>query len=381
MMTKIKLLLLLSLPLVAQLTPPFSTTRTGATLPATCGTGNLFTKTGSDAGLYVCGPANTWTGPLGGGGGSGVSSFNTRTGAVVPAQGDYLSSQLGDFNCSAVGGVMTCTDGQVCSFNICGSPGGSTYTFVTLPVASVNTSDPIELTVSSTTPIVNGNYVSIEDASGCDAINGIFVATITGGSTFTIPVDGAACGGYVPSSATAGKNSSPDDNFFDLFVGPSFWQLIDFDAVLDGFIVATTGNASYLALSATVSTPGLVHVAEPQFSVNPNEWADLQNRVPFISASCPTGALTINGNCVLALHTTVSLGGNMLTAGDCDTPQLVTSAFARSGMVVIATPEVDPGSGSSTKSWISADDQITVEVCQAVDGTPTMTTYDIRVIP
>lgn len=51
--------------------------------------------------------------PLGGGGGGGVSSFGSppRTGAVVPAAGDYTGQQLGDFLPTQNGNTVTIGDG------------------------------------------------------------------------------------------------------------------------------------------------------------------------------------------------------------------------------------------------------------------------------
>lgn len=49
------------------------------TLPATCTVGNIYLKTGTSAGFYVCLTANTWTGPFVTSAGSGDFSSNTST--------------------------------------------------------------------------------------------------------------------------------------------------------------------------------------------------------------------------------------------------------------------------------------------------------------
>jgi len=59
-----------------RLTPPAY-----ATLPASCNIGDMVTKTGSSAGLYVCTAANTWTIMSGGGGGGGTANV-TCTGTA-----------------------------------------------------------------------------------------------------------------------------------------------------------------------------------------------------------------------------------------------------------------------------------------------------------
>jgi len=67
----------------------------GPNLPATCSTaqGQVWFKTTGGAGvqgLYSCDAPNTWV--FHGSGGAGVSSFNSRTGAVLPLVGDYTTS-------------------------------------------------------------------------------------------------------------------------------------------------------------------------------------------------------------------------------------------------------------------------------------------------
>jgi hypothetical protein len=66
-------------------------TRTGTALPSTCSVGDLFTNTSNVAGqnLYVCTAANVWTLQA-----SGVMSFDSRVGTVVPQTGDYAASQV-----------------------------------------------------------------------------------------------------------------------------------------------------------------------------------------------------------------------------------------------------------------------------------------------
>lgn len=75
-----------------------------------------------------------------------------------------------------------------------------------------------------------------------------------------------------------------------------------------------------------------------------------------------------------------TLGGNVLTAGACDTPITISIVGARSGMAVNATPEGSPGAGTFTQQWVSSNDTVTAQVCESVAGTPTSRTYDFRVI-
>lgn len=90
------LAILCHLPLRAQFTSTARHVTWGPTLPSRCSpnTGDIFFKTTATIGPYFCSAANTWTAISGGA--SGVSSFNSRTGAILPAQDDYGPTQ---FNC------------------------------------------------------------------------------------------------------------------------------------------------------------------------------------------------------------------------------------------------------------------------------------------
>lgn len=77
------------------LTLPF---QVGTALPGTCVVGQIFFNTTASAGLntFGCTSTNVWTleGDAGGSGTAGVTTFNGRNGAVVPATNDYSFAQL-----------------------------------------------------------------------------------------------------------------------------------------------------------------------------------------------------------------------------------------------------------------------------------------------
>lgn len=62
---------------------------TSGTLPANCVVGNVYLKTGASPGFYVCLATNTWTGPLGTGGGSGSLILLTTLTASSSASLDF----------------------------------------------------------------------------------------------------------------------------------------------------------------------------------------------------------------------------------------------------------------------------------------------------
>jgi len=77
--------------------------------------------------------------------------------------------------------------------------------------------------------------------------------------------------------------------------------------------------------------------------------------------------------------TSASLGGGALLAGDCAS-NTTTVTGAASGMTVVATPGTYPGDGNYWLAYVSASNTVTTKVCAVIAGTPTASTYNIRVI-
>ena len=91
-----------------------------------------------------------------------------------------------------------------------------------------------------------------------------------------------------------------------------------------------------------------------------------------LPAATGTAALVLSG-------TSGSIGGSALTAGVCaTTPVTITGATA--GMAAIATPVTYPGDSFYWRAYVSSSSTVTVTICAAVNGTPTASTYNIRVI-
>lgn len=75
-----------------------------------------------------------------------------------------------------------------------------------------------------------------------------------------------------------------------------------------------------------------------------------------------------------------SLGGNPLIAGACDSNS-ATLTGASAGMGVVATPNTYPGDGFYWVGYVSSTNNVTVKICSVVGGTPTASTYEVRVLP
>jgi len=77
--------------------------------------------------------------------------------------------------------------------------------------------------------------------------------------------------------------------------------------------------------------------------------------------------------------TTASIGGGALVAGAC-TSAATTVTGAATTMTVTTAPNTYPGDGYIWQSYVSAANTVTTKVCAIVAGTPTASTYNVRVI-
>lgn len=77
--------------------------------------------------------------------------------------------------------------------------------------------------------------------------------------------------------------------------------------------------------------------------------------------------------------TSSSIGGSALLAGACASTT-VSVTGATTAMAVSVSPVTYPGDGNFWMGYVSASNTVTVKVCAAVAGTPTASTYNVRVI-
>jgi hypothetical protein len=84
-------------------------------------------------------------------------------------------------------------------------------------------------------------------------------------------------------------------------------------------------------------------------------------------------------NCTYS-GTTADIGGSALAAGACSSGTVTITGITRS-MAVIVTPVTYPGDGSFWSGYVSAQNTVTVKVCAVVATTPTVSPYNVRVIP
>jgi hypothetical protein len=107
---------------------------------------------------------------------------------------------------------------------------------------------------------------------------------------------------------------------------------------------------------------------------------------PFsIFSTTPVANLVAGGNMVALSGVTGSIGGSALTLGQQATGPVAisgASSAVAAGATVSVTPVTsgNPGNGFIWQGYISATDTVTVQVICLVAGTPTATTYNVRVI-
>ena len=78
--------------------------------------------------------------------------------------------------------------------------------------------------------------------------------------------------------------------------------------------------------------------------------------------------------------TSGSIGGSALAPGACASASIAGFTGVKTTMVATASPNTYPGDGFVWKAYIPSNGSVTVKVCAIVAGTPTASTYNVRVI-
>lgn len=121
----------------------------------------------------------------------------------------------------------------------------------------------------------------------------------------------------------------------------------------------TTGNNGAQVMSVTPTTTNFINV-----SSNPQNFIGiLQNNAVDLGVYATT---------------TIPIGGAALLAGACTSSVSIVTGAA-SGMVATVTPSTYPGDGVTWEAYINTTNQVTTKVCAIVAGTPTASTYNVRV--
>lgn len=218
--------------------------KSGATLPATCGTGELFFNTNSVAGqnLYLCAPDNVWTQLS-----AGVNTVFGRTGSI--------SAQTGDYNFSQLTGAASTAQLPAAGGDLSGSLTAATVKSIQgKPVSATSPSSGQVLTWngsqwvgSSPAGTLGGDVSGSISAATVQAIQGHPVAAAVPAAGQVLTWNGSAWGPQNTSGGSGG-GGSPQAVIFD---GST-------TSLSDGSTVAWSACATN-AMCATWTVPGGVY--------------------------------------------------------------------------------------------------------------------------
>jgi hypothetical protein len=128
-------------------------------------------------------------------------------------------------------------------------------------------------------------------------------------------------------------------------------------------IAQSLANASHQWLNSYNAATGAFTQSQPAF-------ADISGTVA--NSQLPAASVPLSG-------TSAGLGGSAMTVGQRITAT-VTVTGATTGMVPMCSPTADPGPGFIWSAFVSSANTVTVCLTAVLAGTPTATTYAVRIL-
>lgn len=326
---------------------------------------------------------------------NGINTFGANTSAVTQ---NYLASSNLVATVAFVRQSILASQATI-PISIIG--GGGTYNFASIgtgAIFGVTTSSGAIATVSSI--VAGGSGYQVGDCLVMQGGNGDAIVYVTAVSSGAVTAATVLYGGtnysgtpqltgspLPPGSRTGNITGTLTSNATIIVPAGSFLA----GARRFGFQNNTTGNFTItVKLSNGSGGSTGTGVVLPQGTGNNTSIMIYTNGVtdlwPEVSAApnfIVANALTVAGVPVLGRYSAVSssLGGGSLTQGSCASTT-VTVTGAASGMGVNVTPVADPGGQFFWKGFVSSANTVTVSVCNGGStGTPTATTYNVRVLP
>jgi len=317
----------------------------------------------------------------------GVSSFNTRTGAVVPTEGDYTLTQLGDVT------ITTPTTGQVLKYNgtiwindTDANTGTVTSVAMSVPTGLSVTGSPITssgtlaLTYSAGYSIPTTASQSDWDTAYTNRITSLTTTGTSGAATLianvlNIPNYSPDLSGYVPNTRTLTINGTG----YDLSANRS-WSVGTVTSV-----AALTLGTSGTDLSSTVATGTTTPVitlnvptssATNRGVLSSADWTTFNNKANALSGTTNTvskftSASTIgdsnikdNGSAVTVNATAGSFGA--LQVGNYNGSILMNTTSSSGGLIFQNT-------SSSNKLWDFSSFGNDINFNESTVGYPVMT--------
>ena len=317
----------------------------------------------------------------------GVSSFNSRTGAVVPTEGDYTLTQLGDVT------ITTPTTGQVLKYN--GTIWVNGTDADTGTVTSVAISVPTGLSVAGS-PITSSGTLAVTYSAGYSipttasqanwdtAYNNRITSLTTTGTSgvatlvanvLNIPNYTTDLSGYVPNTRTLTINGTG----YDLSADRS-WNVGTVTSVA-ALTLGTSGTDLSSTVATGTTTPvitlnvptssatnrGVLSSADwTTFNNKANALSGTTNTVPKFNSSTTIGDSNIkdNGNVVSINATAGSFGA--LQVGNYNGSILMNTTDASGGLIFQNT-------SSSNKLWDFSSYGNNINFNESTVGYPVMT--------
>jgi len=154
---------------------------------------------------------------------------------------------------------------------------------------------------------------------------------------------------------------------------PTFGSAINLSSSFGTGHLQVLGDGSlYIYGGGAVHTPNSFGIDNGSFRANIVSSTMAATQTFTLPATGGTFALVLTG-------TSASIGGSALTAGQCASGTATISGVTTS-MVAKADPNTYPGDGYVWQAYIASSGSVTVKVCAIAAGTPTASTYNVRVI-
>jgi hypothetical protein len=141
-----------------------------------------------------------------------------------------------------------------------------------------------------------------------------------------------------------------------------------------------------LLISLALILPLLLSAQTPPHVVNGTVYGTLRGQLTsgvltITSPGAPGTPPVLAGSNVSLAGTTASIGGGSVTAGSCATGTATIAGAAVTAVpIAAASTSGAPGAGFAVLAQVTAANTVTVSVCALVTGTPTASTYLVRVI-
>ena len=249
------------------------------------------------------------------------------------------------------------------------------YLYVPSPASNlltvVDVTDPTAMFVATSLAITGAGAVTLSGTKAYVSSDGLL--TIVDITTPTAPSVLGTLANSLQLSSAGGMDISGNLLYVTLFLSPGQITVVDVSDPARPFIVGTFTDPT-IDTTETIQIVGNLGYVISGFGGGGANTLDVLDLQELLAASITGKAITFPP------VATTAMGGAPLLAGACTTAATVTITGVRSNMAVIATPSADPGDGSYTKAYVSADDTVSVQVCEPVAATPNSVTYNVRVI-